>query len=87
MQGEYVGETIPQSDGEKAEKIASQLVARGGNAFYAVVYKGGLPGAGWKRRDEMFTGNGVVKDEMAGYLQPMLVIVLTFSSRAKMSSY
>ena len=35
----------------------------------------------------MGAGNGVVKDEMAGYLQPMLVIVLTFSSRAKMSSY
>ena len=66
LQGEYVGETIPQSDGEKAEKIASQLVARGGNAFYAVVYKGGLPGAGWKHRDEMFTGSGVVKDDMTG---------------------
>ena len=66
LQGEYVGETIPQNDGEKAEKIASQLVARGGNQFYAVVYKGGLPGAGWKRGDEMFTGKGVVKDDMTG---------------------
>lgn len=66
LQGEYVGETIPQSDGEKAEKIASQLVARGGNEFYAVVYMGGLPGAGWKRGDEMFTGKGVVKDDMTG---------------------
>ena len=66
LQGEYVGETIPQNDGEKAEKIGSQLVARGGNQFYAVVYKGGLPGAGWKRGDEMFTGEGVIKDDLTG---------------------
>ena len=66
LRGEYVGETIPQSDGEKAEAVAPQLVARGGNAFYAVVYKGGLPGAGWKHGDEMFTGNGVVKDDITG---------------------
>jgi hypothetical protein len=41
VQGEYVG-TI----GEKA-KVAAQVIALGSGKFSAVLYSGGLPGAGW----------------------------------------
>ena len=40
VQGEYVG-----TAGEK--KIGVQVIALGEGAFQAVIYPGGLPGAGW----------------------------------------
>lgn len=41
VQGEYVGKI----DG--GEKLGCQVIALSGGAFQAVVYPGGLPGAGW----------------------------------------
>mgnify|MGYP005841464467 FL=1 len=47
VQGEYV-----------ADGLGAQVVALGGGEFDVVVYRGGLPGAGWKRGDERFTLKG-----------------------------
>ena len=46
FQGEYLGNVslLPGS----RETIGLQVVARGGGKFVAVLYRGGLPGAGWK---------------------------------------
>jgi len=41
FQGEYL------SEGKNGEKIGIQVIALGDGAFQAVVYPGGLPGAGW----------------------------------------
>jgi hypothetical protein len=40
LQGEYVGRV-----GEK--RVGAQIVARGNNAFHALILEGGLPGDGW----------------------------------------
>ena len=66
VQGEYVGETIPAKEGDKVEQIGAQLIALGGDKFRGVVYKGGLPGAGWKRGDEIFIGSGTIQDDLTG---------------------
>ena len=47
VQGEYA-----------ADGIGAQVIARGNGEFEAVVYRGGLPGAGWKRGDDRFTMSG-----------------------------
>ncbi|MBN2022213.1 MAG: DUF1080 domain-containing protein [Pirellulales bacterium] len=49
IQGEYEG-TISTDSGE--EKSGVQVIARGDDAFHAVAYKGGLPGAGWNKKDK-----------------------------------
>jgi hypothetical protein len=45
IQGEYTGEGV-WLDGE-ASKIGARVAAYGKKSFKAVVYRGGLPGAGW----------------------------------------
>lgn len=47
FQGEYVG-TIAL-DGQNWQVAGLQVVALGGGKFDAVLYRGGLPGAGWDR--------------------------------------
>jgi hypothetical protein len=47
VQGEYV-----------ADGLGAQVVALGKGEFDMVVYKGGLPGAGWKRGDERWRMKG-----------------------------
>jgi 3-keto-disaccharide hydrolase len=55
FQGEYVG-------GSDKEKWGGQIIALGDGKFESVGYKGGLPGEGWKRGDEMTKGAGELKD-------------------------
>lgn len=55
FQGEYVG-------GGEDEKWGAQVIALGEGKFDAVGYKGGLPGAGWKRGDERKPAKGELKD-------------------------
>lgn len=45
VQGEYVGPV--QQDGERTTDYGVQIIALGDGKFHAVVYRGGLPGAGW----------------------------------------
>ena len=65
IQGEYVWEgTLP--DGKEA-KAGAQVIAQGGGKFRAVLYKGGLPGAGWKRGGEQAVLEGTA-DSLKGTL-------------------
>lgn len=66
FQGEYVG-TGANAEGQ-TEKVAAQVIALGGGKFQAVIYRGGLPGDGWKRGDERFTMDGQI-DQGAVKLQ------------------
>lgn len=47
FQGEYAG-TVKEAEGKEA-KYGAQVIALGHGQFAAVVYSGGLPGAGWSR--------------------------------------
>lgn len=49
FQGEYAG-TVKDPEGKEL-KLGVQVIALGGGKFSAVVYVGGLPGAGWTRED------------------------------------
>jgi hypothetical protein len=50
VQGEYLGEG--RWPGAEKVRIGAQVVALGKHTFQVVVYRGGLPGDGWKRGDE-----------------------------------
>ncbi len=56
FQGEYLGEGRPAKG--KPETVGAQVIALGGGKFQAVIYRGGLPGQGWRRGDERFTMEG-----------------------------
>lgn len=54
VQGEYTGVVL--LDGA-SRNVGLQVVARGNGQFIGVLYRGGLPGAGWNRADKIqFTG-------------------------------
>ncbi len=55
VQGEYQG-TL-KFDG-KPTPMGVQIIAEGDGNFEAVIYIGGLPGAGWKRGDERKRAKG-----------------------------
>lgn len=60
VQGEYLGEGI-LLDGAR-DKVGAQVVALSNGEFSVVVYKGGLPGAGWQRGAPTFTMEGKTED-------------------------
>ena len=57
LQGEYVGYLAPPN--QTWQQVGLQVVALGGGKFDAVLYTGGLPGAGWDgRTKEKLSGGG-----------------------------
>jgi hypothetical protein len=59
LQGEYSGK-LELGDGQR--KIAAQVVALGETKFRVIVYLGGLPGDGWLRGNEKYSGEGKLID-------------------------
>ncbi|MBT6158069.1 MAG: DUF1080 domain-containing protein [Planctomycetaceae bacterium] len=53
LQGEYFGQARTAANGSwRTGYVGLQVVALGDGKFDAVLYTGGLPGAGWNRRDK-----------------------------------
>lgn len=52
IQGEYFFD-------ENGKKVGAQVIALGKNEFRAELFKGGLPGKGWKRGDDQMTFHGM----------------------------
>ncbi len=59
IQGEYVGE---HDSDEGKRQVAIQVIALGDKKFRAVAYVGGLPGDGWSRGGEKYSGAGELKN-------------------------
>ncbi len=62
VQGEYVGEGSLLGT---QSKVGAQVIAQGDGQFRVVVYRGGLPGDGWKRKDDRFSMEGTA-DALTG---------------------
>ena len=60
FQGEYVGKLDISG---KQQATGAQVIALGKGKFDAVIYTGGLPGAGWNRGDAQQKLSGERKDE------------------------
>lgn len=56
IQGEYLGDLFDEG------KIGVQVIAQGEGKFRAILYKGGLPGADWKRGDTRMTVEGMAAE-------------------------
>jgi len=60
IQGEYVGKI------EGGGKLAAQVIALGEGQFQAVIYPGGLPGAGWDGKNKILM-DGKLEDGKAAF--------------------
>jgi hypothetical protein len=63
VQGEYLGEGALPDWPEG--KVAAQVIGLGGGTFRAVLYRGGLPGDGWKRGDDRVFLEGTLQGKAA----------------------
>lgn len=66
IQGEYVGDVV---FGDKKAKVGAQVIALGNGAFQAVLYHGGLPGAGWNAENKELLAGELKKDGSAAFTQ------------------
>lgn len=62
FQGEYLGK-MKAPKGDDLE-LGAQVIAMGNGKFTAVIYYGGLPGAGWSRGDRSVTLEGQKRDNV-----------------------
>jgi hypothetical protein len=73
IQGEYLG-TL-EADGED-QAWGAQVIALGGGRFELVGYRGGLPGEGWSRGDEVNRMQGALRDEKAYFSSDDVDVVI-----------
>lgn len=64
VQGEYTGQL---KLGEQAETYGAQVIALGDQKFRLELFRGGLPGSGWKRGDQQQSGDGKLDGDSAEF--------------------
>ena len=67
LQGEYRGDLKLD---DPASPVGAQVIALGGGTFQAVIYRGGLPGEGWKRGDKRERIDGKLDGKQATFKGP-----------------
>jgi hypothetical protein len=73
IQGEYLG-TL-EADGDD-QTWGAQVIALGGGKFELVGYRGGLPGEGWSRGDEVNRMDGALRDGKAYFSSDDVDVVI-----------
>ncbi len=83
VQGEYLG--AGRLEGREG-KLGAQVIALGSGKFKAVIYAGGLPGAGWKRGDKQCEVNGERKGAQTVFAGPSWQATIDAQTLALQSS-